>query len=252
MPGANTVTFTAMDGIGNQTVHTVNVNYVANQTWPSTYTADWSTVTNIQSLGQIVDGHWSLPRRRHDSEYGTGYDRLVAIGDMISWKSYVATAEVTLNYLHNLAQPTPPGGDSEFGVGIVMGWTGHTLLDNGVIKNVQPVIGHPFTMVAWYHQLSYPRLELYSNTSSHPESVIAYDTTGIQLSYGVKYIFKVQAQQISGTNTTQYSFKVWPASGTEPANWQVSAAGDLSVGSILLAAHRADVNFGKVVVTPLP
>jgi hypothetical protein len=81
---------------------------------------------------------------------------------------------------------------------------------------------------------------------------MAYDTSGYQLSFDVKYIFKVQAWPVSGQSQTQYFFKVWPASGTEPSAWNVTAVDALSQGGILLAPHRSDVSFGKVTVTPCP
>jgi hypothetical protein len=46
-------------------------------------------------------------------------------------------------------------------------------------------------------------------------------------------------------------FKAWPASGAEPAAWDVQGDGELSKGSLVLAAHRADVSFGTVTVTGL-
>jgi hypothetical protein len=64
----------------------------------------------------------------------------------------------------------------------------------------------------------------------------------------VTYTFKFQVQP-NGTGGSHYSFKVWPASGTEPSTWLLQADGELGQGSILLAAHRASVSFGAVSIT---
>ncbi len=49
-----------------------------------------------------------------------------------------------------------------------------------------------------------------------------------------------------------YKFKIWKTGTTEPANWLLQTNSDLSRGSIVLAAHRADVNFGTVTLTTTP
>ena len=58
--GTNTVRFTATALSGATSQHTVTVNYASGHVWPSTYSINWSGVTNIQSVAQIVDGQWAL------------------------------------------------------------------------------------------------------------------------------------------------------------------------------------------------
>jgi regulation of enolase protein 1 (concanavalin A-like superfamily) len=239
--GNNTVQIVATDAVGRQTVHNVNVYYVAGQTWPATYTANWASTTNIQSLAQIVDGQWQLQPDGTVRIMQTGYDRLIAIGDRTTWQNYVVTAQVTMNWLD-------PFG---FAVGIVVGWQGHTTLQYGVALPDQPRTGHPFPGLGEYSMGNGPPcLNIDENTPSAPENIMVQDTSGRTLQTGVQYIFKFQVQQNS-SGGSHYSFKVWPASGTEPASWDLQTDGELSQGSIILAAHRADVSFGVVTITGL-
>jgi uncharacterized repeat protein (TIGR01451 family) len=237
--GTNTVRITATDVQGRQTVHNVSVNNVAGLTWPSNYSVNWSGITNIQSVAQVVDGPWAIQAGAARITE-TGYDRLIAIGDRSTWKNFVATAEVTMNSLDGYG----------FAVGIIAGWQGHTTLQYGQPLPDQPRTGHPFPGFGGYTDGpgGPPSLVIYENTPSVPEAVITQ--TGKTLQIGVKYIFKFQAQQNS-SGGSHYSFKVWPASSREPANWDLQGDGELSLGSIVLAAHRADVSFGAVTVTGL-
>ncbi len=250
--GANNVVITAVDNLGNRATHTVVVNYTAGVTWPSTYSIDWRNVSNIQSVAQIVDGVWAVQPDGTVRTLQPGYDRLIGLGDWNNWLNYTVTAQVTMHNVDDPYVPEPPGFPAGFGFGIVMGWKGHTTVQYGVALPDQPRTGHPFPGLAWFNWspgLGKAVLELYENTPTAVEQEMAIDPSGFQLSFDVPYIFKVQTQQISGSQT-QYSFKVWPASGTEPSNWTVTAVGELSQGGILLAAFRSDVSFGQVTVTP--
>jgi hypothetical protein len=153
----------------------------------------------------------------------------------------VATAEVTMNSLDSFG----------YAVAIIAGWQGHTTLQYGVPLADQPRTGHPFPAFGGYAQglPGPPALMIYQNTPAVPESVISQNTTKT-LQTGVKYIFKFQAQQ-NKSGGSHYSFKAWAASSQEPSGWDVEGDGELSKGSLVLAAHRADVSFGAVTVTAL-
>jgi hypothetical protein len=232
---------TATDTANRQTSHIVSINYVSGKTWPKTYSVNWTTAPSIQGVSQIVDGVWQIQSATVENPV-TGYDRLIAIGDKTNWLNYVVTAEVTLNKLDGFG----------FAVGIIAGWQGHTTLQYGQPLPDQPRTGHPFPGFGGYSMgfPSPPILNLYENTPSVPEHIMAQDTTGRTLQLGVKYIFKLQAQQ-NTSGGTHYSFKVWPASSSEPTNWDLQADGELSTGSIVLAAHFADVSFGAITITGL-
>ncbi|MCU1260336.1 MAG: hypothetical protein JWO80_3221, partial [Bryobacterales bacterium] len=242
-PSANTVVFTAVDNLNNQTTHMVTLNYVAGQTWPLPYTITWSSVSNIQSVAQIADGMWQIQMDGTLRNTQTGYDRLITLGDRSSWKDYEVTLEATLNALdcHDFAAPA-----------IVVGWQGHTTLQYGVPLPDQPRTGHPFPGLGWYSMENAPfaRLNIWENTPTTPEHVMIQNTSGFTLSLGVKYMFKfrVQHNSIGGSH---YSYKVWPSGTSEPATYNLEVDGELSQGSIVLGAHRADVSFGQVTVIGL-
>jgi hypothetical protein len=239
--GPNNVRITAVDSLGGITTHDVTVNLVSGQTWLSNYTVDWGAASNIQNVAQIVDGLWQIQPDGTVRTMQTGYDRLIDIGDRTTWTNYVATAEITMNALDGCG----------FAVGIVAGWQGHTTIEYGVPLPDQPRVGHPYPGAGAYTLGDGAAgLQIGANTASNPEAVLARDTSGRTLQTGVKYIFKFQAQQ-NITGGSHYSFKVWSASGTEPANWDLQADGELSHGSILLYAHKADISIGKVTVTGL-
>ena len=240
--GANTVVITATDLAGNISTQTVTVNddYTC-QSWPGNYSVNWSSAPSINSVAQVVDGDWAIqgPNVR---TLQTGYDRLIDIGDMNNWSQYQVTVPVTINAL-------PLGGDN-FGVGPIFGWQGHTNYGDGQ----QPADGHPFD--AWFNYANNgpgdgDSLNIYANSPNHHEQVLASDTSGMQLTVGTTYDFEMQATTNAGGTTSQYSFKVWQAGTTEPANWLVQANGDLNQGSLLLASYWADVSYGPVTVTSL-
>jgi regulation of enolase protein 1 (concanavalin A-like superfamily) len=246
VPGTNTVVFTAIDKQNRQTQHTVTVNYTTGQTWPLPYSIDWSTATDIQAVAQVIDGKWKIQPDGTVRTQQTGYDRLITLGDISAWTDYEVTAEVTVNAFdcHDL------------GVGIVVGWQGHTTDDNGVIKPDQPRTGHPFPGLGWYSTLGAnvapnAQFNIYANTSATPEKALVKDTTGRKMIPGVKYMYKFQTVK-NTLGGSQYSLKVWPASSPEPTNWDLQADGLKTQGSVVLGAHRVDVSFGKINVVPLP
>jgi hypothetical protein len=233
--GANTVRFTATARNGSTTQRTVTVNYVAGRTWPSTYSINWANVTNIQSVAQIVDGQWVLQNGAVRTAQA-GYDRLFGFGDLNTWTNLLGTAEITINSLDC----------NGFAVGPIVGWTGHTTADNGVIKPDQPRTGHPFPADFVYTEHG---LAIGSNSSQTPETTLVQSST--KLALGVKYVFKFQVTS-NASGGSHFSFKVWQAGTTEPSGWQLQADDVLSRGSVLIAAHRADITVGNVSITPLP
>jgi hypothetical protein len=74
----------------------------------------------------------------------------------------------------------------------------------------------------------------------------------VKLVLGVKYVFKFAVQRNPNNTSSHFSLKVWPAGTIEPASWNLQADGDASTGSVMLAAFRTDVSFGKITVVALP
>jgi hypothetical protein len=134
-------------------------------------------------------------------------------------------------------------------VGVIAGWQGHSSVQYGQTLSVQPRIGHPFPAFFTYTSNSGPpNLNIYTNTVNVIESPLAVENRTLQT--GVKYIFKCQVLK-NASGGSHYSFKVWPSGSAEPSAWDLEVDGELSQGSVLLAAYRADVSFGQVNITGL-
>jgi hypothetical protein len=248
LPGANTVVITASDNQNHTATHTVTLNWAyTGGTWPLPYSIDWSNVTNIQNVAQIVDGQWALQTDGTVRTMQVGDDRLIALGD-VSWTNYQVTAEITVNSFDCF----------QYSIGVVVGWTGHTIWPfYPVPQPDQPGTGHPFFGFGSYattgtQTAPNAELNIYANSPNYPETVLVQDTTGFRIVPGVKYVMKFAVQRNSNNTSSEYYLKIWPASATEPSNWDLAAQGDASTGSILLAAFQADVSFGKISVVSLP
>ncbi len=240
--GANTVDISATDTAGNIATERVNVFYYCNTYWPRTYSIDWSTVTNIQDVAQVVDGYWSL-NAGSVRPVVLGYDRLIAIGDIDpTWNDYEVTVPITINTPLNSSVPYGPL------FGVVVRWQGHYDWDG-----TQPRWGWwplgAMGIYDWVPQISDYRLRIIGNR----EDPIADDLSGRHLSVGVPYIFKMRVETVGAASV--YSLKVWESGTPEPSGWNVRGQGingELRYGSLMLITHYSDVSFGNVSVTPGP
>jgi hypothetical protein len=245
-PGANTVVITATDNLNNTVTHTVTVNWQnTGNVWPLPYSIDWSTVSNISDVAQVVDGLWAIQPDGTVRTIQTGYDRVIAIGDE-TWTNYEITAEMTFNRVDCY----------DFGSGLITGWTGHTYGDSKALNPDQPRTGHPFFGAGEYSTggglPSNAALDIYANSPSYPETTLVRDNSGLKLTLGVKYIFKFDVQRNANNTSSHLSLKVWPSGTAEPTNWTLQTDGDASTGSFLLTPFRADVSFGKITAVALP
>ena len=176
----------------------------------------------------------------------TGDDRLIALGD-VSWTDYQITSEITLN----------AGDCVDFGEALFVGWTGHTYLTVfPALSPDQPRTGHPFFGEGAYGSLAYPdmniALNIAANSPNYNEATLIQDTSGLILTPGVKYIMKLAVQRNPNNTSSQLFVKVWPATATEPASWNLQAQGDASTGAAMIGTFRADVSFGKITLAPFP
>jgi len=236
--GTNRVVITATDSYAHQSVETVTVEYTSGNVWPEPYSVDWSSATSIQDVAQVVDGLWTL---ESDSVRPviTGYDRLVAIGD-VSWDDYEVTVPITV---HDVDMSTGPNSGQP-ALGLLMRWTGHT--DNPV-SGWQPKSGWvPFGAIGWWR--------FSSPTSATLEFYETGVSQGFAIDLGVTYMFKVRVDSTPGQGGL-YRLKVWEEGEGEPAAWNLTHQADssnLGNGSFLLLAHHVDASFGDVTVTPGP
>jgi hypothetical protein len=211
-PGVNTVIVTAVDAQGRSASSTVTVNYVSGTPWPVNYSVNWSQASGgINSVAQIVDGRWAVQPDGMVRTLDPGYDRLIAIGDAATWKDYDVLVPVKIN-------STPSNGA---GIGVVVGWKGHTTDQYGVNLSDQPRTGYPFPALAWFNGTSSSSmsLQIYANdnTAFDHETVLSAIGTP-QLTVGVTYMYRVDVQQSSST-TSLVSSKVWQQGAPEPSSW---------------------------------
>ena len=188
--GQNTVVITATDNLTNESIEEVTVNYSAGNSWPEPYGIDWSEVTDITDVAQIVDGEWELESDSiRPTVTGIGYDRTVAIGG-IAWDEFEVRVPITI---HSFA------GSNIGGVGITARWQGH--VQGG---SEQPA-------VEWWHMGAYC---YYRNRESGTRLRMLwnhydYKEESRSLSLGVAYYYKVRVQTVWPEQDGLYSFKVW-------------------------------------------
>jgi hypothetical protein len=242
--GANTVHLKAIDIAGNQSTSDVTVTKVNGGPWALPYTANWAQAGgNANSIAQVADGHWVVQANGTIRNTDFGYDRLVTIGQAGTWAQYQGTAQVTINSMD-------PDGSA---IGIIAGFKGATSDLHGIQTPDQPRIGHPFPAAFLYDNDpgAAPKVEIYQNTDAHQEMTLVKDASGLKLTVGVAYTFKFSVTD-NAIGGSLYKFKIWKTGTAEPSAWLLQANGELSRGSIVLAAHRSDVSFGTVTVSPAP
>jgi len=235
--GVSEVTLRAVDGLGNETVEVVEIEYIDNVDTPETYSIDWSGVSDVSEVAQIVDGKWSL------SSEGVrvvepGYDRLIAVGDL-DWVDYEATVEFTLN------APADPV-DAPI-VGLAMRWTGHFDWDGK-----QPRRGwHPLgALLAYTWTTDPPYTGLVRWGSNGSKSGVIGLTP--EPSVGIPHILKMRGETLP-SGDVEYSLKMWPIGQAEPAAWGITYVTNIPPvsGSLLLVAHHLEVTFGDIAIVPV-
>jgi len=242
LPGANNLVITAVDSLGYSSAQTVTVNFAGDNVWPTTYSIDWANAGRIQNVAAIVDGHWRLTPSGV-RPVNVGYDRLLAIGD-VSWRDYEITVPLTVYSIDPAGYASPSNGP---GVGVLMRWTGHNDIN---VQRRQPKIGwRPIGALAWYRWRS--------TTNQHLEFMgsmggIQQRNTSKSLQFGVPYMMKMRVQTDGGNSI--YRLRFWEAGQVEPEGWDLTGSGGSTtpqVGSLMLVAHHADVEFGNISITPV-
>jgi hypothetical protein len=243
--GANTLRLTATDSVGEVRVVDVDVNFAAGNVWPTPYSVDWSTASEINDVAQIVDGKWAFENGGVRT-VEPAYDRIIAIGD-VSWTNYEVTLPVTINGFDESGFSSPVSGRAA-GLGLLVRWAGAT--DKPVVS-AQPKSGwlpHGAIGWWWWQSPTSARLELTANGSLLQRTPYG---TAPAVGSTLMYKMRVETDQVG---VTRYSLKVWPSTQSEPATWNLAGSdkpGDPQMGSIVLLAHHVDATFGDVTVTPL-
>lgn len=241
--GNNTVTVKAVDN-GTEVTKDVTVVYTPGGPWPMNYEIDWSTVSSIQDVGQVVTGGWEITGGELKT-VSPGYDRLLAIGDL-DWNNYEITVPVTVESLNSAEWGSPSNGA---GVGFITGWQGH--YQNNF---EQPGVGwrRALNSLSWY---------AWSTNGTSGFRMLGYlgdETIGSsdeQIALNTTYIFKLSVQGSQNEDfPNTYRLKVWEEGTPEPGLWTMQGEGvpgEPNTGSVMLIAHQAMVRFGDVKIRPI-
>ncbi|MBI6630269.1 Ig-like domain-containing protein, partial [Pontibaca salina] len=224
------VTIIARYGDGTTITTDVTIDYEEGAVWNQNYSIDWSTVTNIQDVVQVVDGKWALTGDGLRPEE-TGYDRFVIMGDD-SWDFYEARVSVTTNDL-----------SADFGLfGFGLWWTGHTDDPN---PGLQPKTGFNPSDLLFYNGewAGSPHFEIYRNIGD----------TNYTLESGVTYNFVIRAEQLNQFDRL-YKMKVWEDGAAEPVDWLMAQPIEQDApvtGAFGFVAHHYDITFHDVAITEI-
>ena len=227
-----TITVNYADG----SVHTrdVAIEYESGNFYPADYAIDWSSVTDIQDVAQVVDGNWQLTGDGIRLEE-PGYDRFVTIGDT-NWDFYEFTTSVTA---HDLTTVDPRvNGVGVFGFGML--WNGHT---NDPIHGSNPHQGwNPLELLVFYGNSS-EEFRFFGKNGGYP----------VSLEEGKTYEVTLRVEQANVLDKT-YMLKIWEAGTAEPVEWTVErtiAYDEPMTGSLMLLNHYYDVTYHDLSVTEI-
>ena len=119
--GANQVIITAVDSQMTAARGTVTVTYMAGNSWPTTYSIDWSTVATPTDVVQIPDGKWTISNNNLRT-VETGYDRLISIGES-DWVDYEISTSFLVHAIDSSGFQSPSNGAA---LGFILRWPGHS------------------------------------------------------------------------------------------------------------------------------
>gem|GEM_PF-1912385 len=244
-PGINQLVLTATTLDSEVVAHTVTVDYIPNNVWLLPYSVDWTNVNQIQNAAQIVDGLWALTADGVKTVL-MGYDRSIVFGDQL-WQDYEVTTQLRVDTIKN-RNGIPLGGPA---VGLLLRWQGH------VDWNLpdRPRIGwYPTGAIGWFSWGSSLDSGSYQIVGSGG-LIDVVDDSGLIAQIGTTYIWKMRVETLPGNQGSLYSFKTWPTSQDEPAQWLMtyqSPATSPPTGAVMLFVHNAQVTFSHCRADPLP
>jgi hypothetical protein len=239
LPGPNSVVLKSADTQGHVSLVNVTVNYAGNPAPALPFLIDWSSVTNLMDVAQIVDGPWELTAAGPRPTVRE-YDRLLAFGD-VTWQDYEVTVPVTVVSVDTAGgYPFPSNGPV---VGLGLRWQGHTAVDS-----IQPEWGFwPVGAYSWHRW----RPDGTQRYEFRAQNLPDHNLAG-QMLLNTTYVFKMRVEsQPNGHG--RYSFKSWQQGTPEPATWmfEFTAVSDLPTGAVVLIAHHVDAVFGDVTVNSI-
>jgi hypothetical protein len=238
------VEIVALDQAAQSATEVVTLEFAAGEC-QLPYSINWSTVSSIQEVAQVVDGIWSIKGGTISPEE-IGYDRLLAIGDM-DWQDYEVTVPITVHGINGGCYESP---SVHAGVGIVMRWKGHSNWGTDQWASGQPFFGPtPYGAICWYCVFHHtgPELNFFDPDFQRPVRQPR------RLTLHVPYVFKVRVESVFN-NLSHFRMKVWEVGQIEPEAWDLSSPGtviSLTEGSILLGAHHVAASFGNISIIPI-
>ncbi|GJM29180.1 MAG: hypothetical protein DHS20C17_18150 [Cyclobacteriaceae bacterium] len=247
--GENIVEIVAIDSSGNRVSRVVDIEVQMGKQWPLPYSIQWSKVSNLQEVAQVVDGFWEITENgvRNVDSY---YDRMIAFGDE-SWVNYEVSTTVIF---HDFTPPVdgPPTYEVSHAA-IASRWPGHGF--DGLQPNRQ---WYPLGATSEFRlttELDSCRWRIFDGPKPGSidfyveQPVEAYRSIELNRKYGMKH----RVESIAA-DSTRYSVKLWPFDQPEPEEWDfygIEQEENLASGSVTLIAHNTNVTFGDVLVTPI-
>ena len=245
-PGRNQLTIVASYSDGATIRSDVTLEIERDNEWPLPYRVDFSQVTDLQSVVQIVDGEWRLT----DEGVRTAqpwYDRVLAMGDN-SWTDYEATVLLTL---HGFTPPQP--GAPTYNVthmGVALRWRGHTADGRQPSRRWFPLGAQGEYLLK--NDLSQNRYRILHNGGPGWKPAHGENVHPVKL--GKPFFIKAQVHTLSDGRSV-YRFKQWNEGKREPDEWAVEssepAETDLPSGALCLVPHNSDVTIHEVKIVPL-
>lgn len=256
--GINTFRVRLHDLWGRKRTGEVSILYEPENSWPLPYEVDFSKITRLQEVVEVIDGKWSLTHKgvRTAEPY---YDRQLAFGDS-GWGDVELEAEIIFHrHFTSYADRNWNGPTylSHAHTSFNLRWGGHP--DDGAIprRNWQNL----GSLVALRSDLSRKNAGSYwwmhygfgLQGKPAPRSEMRPDER-YQVAFEEPYLYRMRAETID-TDTTRYSTKVWKKDKPEPEEWQMTGT-DLSetvkTGSIVFVVHHSDVTLCRIRVSKLP
>ncbi|MEM1136321.1 MAG: hypothetical protein AAGI07_10830 [Bacteroidota bacterium] len=245
--GKNELLITAIPQKGKTVTKEVTINVEKGNLWPLPYHVDFSTVSSLQEVVQVVDGKWEItPEGVKTVE--PYYDRVLTIGDT-NWTNYEANITFTINGF------TPPEkGPPTFNVthfGVAFRWRGHAP------DRLQPnrkwfPLGAQGEFLLKNNLDSCTWRILFDGGKGAPPAKYTQNRNAISLDKKMR----IRAQVSTLPNgDTQYRFKQWMLGQPEPFRWDVEGVEegkrDFPSGALCLVPHNSDVTIHEVTARSL-
>ena len=225
---------------------TITFEIFSDRNWPIPYEVDFTTISNLQEVVQVVDGLWSLSTEgAHTVE--PYYDRVLSIGDT-SWRNYEALLKLTIHDW-TPSQPGPPTYNvSHFGM--AMHWRGHHH------DGRQPAR-------KWYPLGAQGEFLLKENMDScqwrilfdgkYREKPPRYAPKYNKITKGRTMWVKTQVEVVD-VGSCRYRFKQWLHGDTEPSEWDVEGieSNDYESGALCIVPHNSEVTIHQLKVNKIP